>query len=60
MFKLFDKVVVKTTGVSGVILEIDDSSKDVLYSIESDEETRDEHGTLYPMIYCKADEIELV
>ncbi len=60
MFELFEKVTVGANGFSGTIIDIDETGTEPLYTIESDTESEDEYGTLYPLCYCKASELKKV
>ena len=60
MFELYEKVTVNTNGLSGTIIDIDETGSEPLYTIESYTETEDEYGTLYPLFYCKASEMKKV
>ena len=59
MFKLYEKVTVnRIEKVTGIIVDIDDSDGRTVYTVESDKETTDEFGTLYPLFYCNENELE--
>lgn len=58
MLALYDRVEIVKTGETGTIIEIDDADGENLYTVESDTETEDDYGTLYPQLFCRAEEIK--
>ena len=60
MFELYDKVTVSTNGSTGVIIDVDNSGSEPVYTVESDTETSDEFGTLYPLFYCRENEMKKI
>lgn len=62
MFKLFDTVRIKRNNVIGTIVDIDDTSSDVKYVVESDTkgERSDGFGGIWPLFDCNEADIEKV
>ena len=57
MFTLYEKVEVTQSGEIGTIIDIGYMNGEPIYTVESDKETSDEYGTLYPLMYCKNNEL---
>lgn len=60
MPELYSKVVVSEKKITGTIIDIEKVDDELIYTVESDEETEDKFGTLYPLIYCKENELKKV
>ncbi len=59
MFEIYDKVLIDgREKIIGTIIEIEIIENEVVYTVESDDETTDEFGTLYPLFYCKENELK--
>lgn len=59
MFEIYKKVVVnRKEKVVGTIIDIDKVKGETIYTVESDTKTEDEYGTLYPLLYCKENELK--
>lgn len=60
MFELYEKVIVdRKENVVGTVIDIDKVKGETIYTVESDTKTEDEYGTLYPLLYCKENELKV-
>ena len=60
MFNIYDKVFIISNKVNGVIIDIFEADGETIFTVESNIESSDEYGTLYPLFYCKKNEIKKV
>lgn len=60
MLNMYDEVVIKKDGVDGVIVDVFSTDDDTFFTVESNTMTEDKCGTLYPLFYCKEEELEKV
>lgn len=61
MFALYETVKIIRSGDTGTIIDIGpDAEGRTMYTVESDRKTSDEYGTLYPLAYCREDELSLL
>ena len=58
MLELYSKVFVNDKKIIGTIIDIEKVDNELIYTVESDKNTEDKFGTLYPLLYCKENEIK--
>ncbi|MDD6396067.1 MAG: hypothetical protein PUB37_07845 [Firmicutes bacterium] len=60
MFKLYDNVIIKDKHISGTIIDIIETQKGLVFTVESNDKGKweDGYGGIYPLFDCSETEIE--
>ena len=60
MFKLYDDVIIKDKHISGIIIDIIETQKGTVFTVESNNKGKreDGYGGIYPLFDCSENEIE--